>query len=83
MIDALGQGVPPVDCHRLGCRADDQWHGISRILAYSTNFGWNIPLHWHGIESSILVEYSNIPLLSIPYVVIAGSSYDSELTNTI
>jgi hypothetical protein len=64
-------------------RADDKWHGISRILAYSTSFGWNILRHWHGIESSISVEYSNIPLLSIPYVAVAGCSYGSKLTNPI
>jgi hypothetical protein len=64
-------------------RADDKWHGISRILAYSTSFGWNILLRWHGIESCLSVEYSNIPLLSIPYVAVAGSSYGSKLTNPI
>jgi hypothetical protein len=27
-------------------RADDKWHGISRILEYSTDFKWNILLGW-------------------------------------
>jgi len=45
-------------------RVDDKWHVISRMLECSTDSKWSIPLLWHGIESSISVEYSNILLLN-------------------
>jgi hypothetical protein len=35
------------------------------------------------MKSSILVECSNIPLLSVPYVTVAESLYGSKLTNPI
>lgn len=52
--------------------ADVKWHGISRMLGYSTEFKWNILLRWHGIESSILVKYSNILLFSKVAIIAIG-----------
>jgi hypothetical protein len=39
-----GRVVPTVTRHQAVARADVKWHGISRMLAYSTNFEWNILL---------------------------------------
>jgi hypothetical protein len=63
--------IPQIPCNDRSerFRADDKWHRISRMLACSTNSEWNIPLNWHGMESSIQVE-RNVHLFALHNIIV-------------
>lgn len=69
------------ECY-LTSRADDKWHGTIRMLAYATDFKWSTSLCWYRIESSILEEYSNMPLFR-QVVAISIGYFDLHILSSL